>query len=140
MCYNFFSFLFSTCVDEMLMCKGVPLCKNKNDLKACKMKIPNMDTWKPIDSISECTPVGHSEYIMPFSQKVNSSSIADDSQYHCLNRGDENPFLITNDGSNRNETWTQWVNTPCDKIDDSFARRCLGSMPEKCVKATCKLS
>ena len=88
-----FLFTFSTCVDEALLCKGIPLCENKNDLKACGMEIPNMDNWKPIHTLSTCTPINHPEYIMPFGQTVLNESIADGIQYNCLNRGDENPFL-----------------------------------------------
>ena len=83
---TFFYFHFSTCVDEALLCKGIPLCKNRNDLKACKMHLPNMDIgytpWQPIfsrfasnDDLKHprysCTPIGHPEYIMPFGQTID---------------------------------------------------------------------
>ena len=123
-------FLFSTCVNEALLCKGIPLCKNKNDLKACKMNIPTKD-WMPIYLLSTCTTVDHPEYIMPYGQTIDSlidsDFIKDNDYFYCLNRGDTNPFLITN--SENNETWTQLVNLPC-KYDE---RKCLGSRPDVCV-------
>ena len=129
-------FLFSTCVDEALLCKGIPLCENKNDLKACKMNLPNMN-WTHIKYLSTCTPIDHPEYKMPFGQTVDNAHIADHSQYNCLNRGDEDPFLIMNNESNETEskTWRQWLNIPCDK---TRLRRCLGSRPDRCVDASGK--
>ena len=132
------SFLFSTCVDEALLCRGIPLCENKNDLKACKMNLPNMD-WIEIDSFPTCKPVDHPDYIMPYGQKINSKLISDDDQFYCLNRGDKNPFLVTNSESNETDddskTWIQWVNTPCENWYD---RRCLGLRPDKCVDSVRK--
>ena len=97
------------------------------------MNLPNMD-WTPIQNdfwgLSTCKPIDHPEYIMPFAQTVDNAFIADGSQYHCLNRGDENPFLIT---KNETKTWTQWINTPCE--DPDWERRCLGSNPNVCVMA-----
>ena len=100
------------------------------------MNLPNMD-WTPIRNdlggLSTCKPIDHSEYIMPFAQTVDNAFIADGSQYHCLNRGDENPFLIT---KNETKTWRQWINTACDDLDFSdLERRCLGSRPDVCVLA-----
>ena len=107
------------------------------------MNLPIMDTgydnWTPIQHSSTCIPIDHPEYIMPFGQKVDISHITDSSQFYCLNRGDKNPFLITNSGSNGTEddsnTWTQWLNKTCDK---PIYRRCLGSRPERCVIADSK--
>ena len=138
-CYKNCS-LFSTCVEEALLCKGIPLCKNKNDLKACNLPILDVgyDFWRPINFLSSCTPIGHPEYTMPFAQTVEEKSIADGSQYHCLNRGDENPFAITISGSNGTEddsyTWTQWINTKCTEYRPMH-RRCLGSRPDLCIDA-----
>ena len=135
-----FCFLFSTCVDEALLCKGIPLCKNKNDLKACKMNLPNMN-WEPISLLSTCIPVDHPEYTMPYGQTINSDLIATNSQFYCLNRGDTNPYLITNSESNETDadskTWKQWMNEPCDE-DLYNPRRCLGLRPNICVDAHCK--
>ena len=126
-------FLFSTCVDEALLCKGIPLCENKNDLKACKMNLPDMD-WIQIASLFTCTPIDHPEYVMPFGQTIDIYFKADDSQFYCLNRGDKNPFSITNSGSNgtNSKTWTQLVNTACEYKRE---RRCLGSRPDRCADA-----
>ena len=75
---------------------------------------------------------------MPFAQTVDNASIADGSQYHCLNRGDENPFAITKSGSNETEddsyTWTQWIHTKCTEFRPMH-RRCLGSRPDLCIDA-----
>ena len=103
--------------------------------------------WTPIRNdlggLSTCKPIDHSEYIMPFAQTVDKNFIADGSQYHCLNRGDENPFLIRNSGSNGTDadskTWTQWINTPCPNQNQyNEIRRCLGSRPDVCVNAVSK--
>ena len=39
--YKSLFILTSSCVDESQMCKGIPLCDDKNDLKWCK----NATTW-----------------------------------------------------------------------------------------------
>ena len=92
--------------------------------------------WNPIDLLSTCTPIDHPEYIMPFGQTVDSKLMADVTKFYCLNRGDANPFLITNNRSNETEadsqTWTQWINKPCDH---RTYRRCLGIRPDQCVNA-----
>ena len=97
--------------------------------------------WHQIFSLTTCTPFDHPEYIMPFGQKIEKRSTTDSSQFYCLNRGDKNPFLITNRGSNETEadskTWTQWLDTPCPIITNR-GRRCLGSRPDICVDPFCK--
>ena len=109
------------------------------------MNLPNMD-WTPIHNtkweLSTCKPIDHPEYIMPYGQTVVNESIADGSQYDCLNRGDENPFFIRNSESNGTDadslTWTQWVNTLCENPE--FERRCLGLRPDICAIDVCKYS
>ena len=109
------------------------------------MNLPNMD-WTPIHDawgkLSTCNPIDHPEYILPYGQTVDNEFIADGGHYDCLNRGDENPFLIRNITSNGTDadskTWTQWINTPCPKNQYNEFRRCLGSRPDVCVKAICK--
>ena len=95
-----------------------------------------MDTgyayWNPIDKLSTCTPIDHPEYIMPFGQTVDSKLMADGTKFYCLNRGDANPFLIKKSSSNDSQTWTQWINKPCDY---TTYRRCLGTRPDQCVNA-----
>ena len=95
--------------------------------------------WTPIHNsfweLSSCNPIDHPEYILPYGQTVDNEFIADGGQYDCLNRGDENPFLIRNITS---KTWTQWINTPCPKDQYNEFRRCLGSKPDVCVNAACK--
>ena len=147
--------IFSTCVNEALLCKGVPLCENKNDLKACKRHLPKIEPiecsngddeemcgyehWHPNEFFSTCKPFGHPDYVMPFGQTVYTELMTDVTKFYCLNRADVNPFLTENDGSNGTEpdskTWTQWINTPCEQ--DGY-RKCLGSRPDICVDAFCK--
>ena len=96
--------------------------------------------WKPLFQSSACTPVDHLDYIMPFGETIATRFVAD-GYYNCLNRGDEHPFLITNNGRNGTDldskTWTQWLNTPClndTEIDPGiYHRRCLGSRPDICI-------
>ena len=132
---------FSTCVDESLLCKGIPLCKNKNDLKVCKMNIPTKD-WVPIYEHTTCISVDHPEYNMQYGQTIYKDLMTDDSHFYCLNRGDTNPFSITNSESNVTDadslTWTQWINEPCTDDEDHCKRRCLGLRPDICVFAVCK--
>jgi hypothetical protein len=121
---------------------GVPLCSNKNDLKVCKLNLPEMDPnwniWNPIQTMTPhetCNSIIHPEYVLPFNQRIDKRLKSDGSQYNCFNRGDENPFHVTNgkiNGSEVEKTWLQWINTPCDSvfIED---RRCLGSRPDHCV-------
>ena len=92
-----------------------------------------MDNWKPVIRRSTCNPIDHPDYILPFGQTVDNGYIADHSQYHCINGGDENPFSIKNEAGSK--TWTEWINEPCDL---GFHRRCLGSRPDKCLDAMCK--
>ena len=133
-CVTKVCFLFSTCVKETLLCKGIPLCANKNDLKACKMNLPNMD-WIPIANYNTCIPVDHPEYIMPYGQTIDIDHFKDKSHFYCLNRGNTNPFL--NNGADADsKTWTQWMNTSCD--NPSSYRRCLGLRPDMCVEASSK--
>ena len=91
--------------------------------------------WKPIASRSTCIPIEHPDYTMPYGQTVDDLLFADESQFYCLNRGDANPFLKTEDDS---KTWTQWMNIPCPINQYSWERRCLGSRPDTCVEAICK--
>ena len=104
------------------------------------MNLPNMN-WEPISLLSTCIPVDHPEYTMPYGQTINSDLIATNSQFYCLNRGDTNPYLITNSESNETDadskTWKQWMNEPCDE-DLYKLRRCLGLRPDICVDANCK--
>ena len=100
------------------------------------------DKWRSVYSFSTCPLIDHPGYIAPFGQTVISGLIADGNQYNCLNRGDENPFLITNSESNETETdsktWTQWINTPCSEDVLRQERRCLGLSPEICVNSDSK--
>ena len=79
---------------------------------------------------------------MQYGQSIESKLRADDSQFYCLNRGDTNPFLITNSEINKTDTdsktWTQWVNTRCPFNTWNDDRRCLGSRPDICVEASGK--
>ena len=107
------------------------------------MNLPNMD-WKPIlnqiSGISQltCPTINHPDYVIPYGQTIDSDLMEDNNYFYCLNRGDTNPFLITN--SERNVTWTQYVNKKCDgpNPDKKKNRRCLGLRPDMCIFATCK--
>ena len=110
------------------------IVRNKNDLKACKMNLPNMD-WIPIENQVTCLPIDHPEYIMPYGQTINSDLITDNSTFYCLNRRYTNPFLITN---SLTMTWTQRVNTLCEYPYTENGRRCLGLRPDICVYARSK--
>ena len=105
------------------------------------MNTPTKD-WMPIKGRTACIPIDHPEYIMPYGQTIDSDLIKDKSLFYCLNRGDTNPFLLTNNESNGTDadslTWTQWVNTLCENPE--FERRCLGLRPDICAIDVCKYS
>ena len=128
-----------------MLCKGTPICPDMRDLKWCKNKI----NWNISDanSIPSPTPgplLGHIKCIL---QKDSTNTKANNGQwiqkknkgdgmvFHCLNRGDENPFSenkrknATEEKSK--ETWMELVNMPCD--DGKKYRRCLGNRPDQCV-------
>ena len=101
--------------------------------------------WKPIvnkyTKIPQftCLPVDQPKYITPYGQSINGDLEREYSQFYCLNRGDTNPFLITNGESN--VTWTQYIKKECDgpNLTKTKNRRCLGLRPDICVDAQSKL-
>ena len=63
-----------------------------------------------------------------------------DGSFNCLNRADERPFSKPNSGTattNETENWLHVINKPCPRGKKS--RRCIGSSPDVCVQAFCKL-
>ena len=144
-----FNLFFSSCVDETKLCMGTPLCKNKNDLKLCKnatsWNLANAD-WKPIVFFSICPMMPQKNEITSFGQQIKVDQMEDAIEFNCLNRADENPFMIKKQLEN-NETevnsWLQLVNKPCSEDDiifpfSSYFRRCLGVLPKQCIGADCK--
>ena len=122
-------FFFSTCVNELKVCKGIPQCSNKEDLKWCKnatsWSLPHTD-WKPLEGLVRCTHPGQPEYhpgqwIYP---EVKGNGL-----YNCYNRADMNPFSV-NRKKDDQKTWLELVHTPCKKKD---GRRCLGA-GDQCVR------
>ena len=124
--------LTRSCINEVQLCKGIPLCDNMNDLKWCKNSTMIDEDWKSISEQWVCSLAPQTDGIVPHGQLIEIG-LRNDGTYHCLNRADENPFLIKN---YVNDTWLQWANTPCDNSD---ARRCLGSNPEQCCLSYCKI-
>ena len=66
--------LTSSCIDESQICKGLPLCNDKNDLKWCK----NATTWNEqpgadyldIEDHSVCTLSPQSDELAPQGDEV----------------------------------------------------------------------
>ena len=127
------------------MCKGTPLCDNLMDLKWCKnatkWSLPDAD-WTPIEyeyepSLSKCTLQHNANDTSPNGQWIKSVEKSDGRIFHCLNRGDENPFEEKGK-KNGTDDWLKLVNEACENDPDNKKRRCLGGRPEKCVWAKCK--
>ena len=126
------SFFISSCVDELKVCKGIPQCSNKEDLKWCKnatsWSLPHKN-WKPLDGLERCTHPGQPEYhpgqwIYP--------EVKGDGLYQCYNRADEVPFSA-NKIKDAKKTWLELVHTPCPNRN----RKCLGR-GDQCVNPYCK--
>ena len=126
-------------MDESELCKGVPLCGNKEDLKWCKAAsmwtVP--ENWTPMldytpenlvtstDQLQKkCSFVNDTD---PPGQWFHSEDKMDGHLYQCINRTDENPFSKQKNATD--DTWLEWVNIPCG-LD---GRRCLGDKPNQCV-------
>ena len=113
--------LFATTVDTLPDADWTPIrpSLSKPHLSKCSLRNQPNDTS------------ANGQWIKPVEQE-------DGRLFHCLNRGDENPFAETRrnteDGSKK--TWMDWVNTPCEK--GKKYRRCLGQRPDQCVWAECK--
>ena len=125
-------FFTRSCVDENQICKGIPLCDNKNDLKWCKNATfwNEPADWKPMKDHSACTLTSQTDGVVPHSQLVKTF-LVDDGTYHCLNRADEHfIFEKRQNGTNNATDWLQLVTTPCVSDTD---RRCLGRNPDQCV-------
>ena len=137
---DIFHLYFSSCVDESQLCKGTPLCANKQDLKWCK----NSTKWSidpgPLDDHYKCTSRHSSNETNSNGQWIKDVEREDRRIFHCLNRGDENPFSETKRKNateeKSKETWMELVNMPCD--DGKKYRRCLGNRPDQCVFANSK--
>ena len=129
------SFFISSCVNELKVCKGIPQCSNKEDLKWCKndtsWSLPHTD-WKPLDGLVRCTHPDQPEYHP--GQWINSD-LTGDGLFQCYNRAtaDEDPFS-SNKIKDAQKTWLDLVHTPCDSI---WWRRCLGR-GDQCVNSSGK--
>ena len=128
----FFSFFISSCVDELKVCKGIPQCSNKEDLKWCKnatsWSLPHTEDWKPLNGLVRCTHPGQPDY---HPGQWIDSYLKGDGLFQCYNRAtaDEDPFSLDKN-KNAQKTWLELVNTPCDNKGDPKSelkwRRCLG--------------
>ena len=142
--YHVQSLIFcSTCVDEFIVCHGVPLCANKEDLQWCK-ETPFAD-WTP--TIANHNPAGeHYLYCrideQPYRTDFQYQIIfeihkGDGKLYQCLNRLDENPFKVHNESVVAiQEKWFNDVSTSCPS---DFQRRCLGYQSYRCIDSASKL-
>ena len=118
------------------MCKGKPLCSNKNDLKWCKdvreLPSPNFKHFieYPEREHSKCNKSHEDENTIPNGQDILAEDIGNGLVYNCFNRADEDPFK----GIFHNQSWSDWVKIPCHP---SWFRRCLGQKPSQpCVTYT----
>ena len=131
--------LFRTCVDETQLCKGKPLCRNKNDLKWCKdvWELPSSNFTNIVDMNEEihskCIKEHQPENFVPNGQDILAEDIRNGLSYSCFNRADEDPFKKSTHNQSEdegNKSWSDWVRTPCEYESE---RRCLGQKPSQCV-------
>ena len=144
---NLYSFYYS-CVDETGLCKGTPICLDMRDLKWCKSDT-NWDisnaysisppTMGPLIRHVKCILQKNSTNKKTNGQWINKKERGDGKVFHCLNRGDENPF---SEAKKQNEpetgvkkNWMEWMKTPCPF---KYYRRCLGNRPDQCVESSGK--
>ena len=125
------SLLIRTCVDESELCKGVPLCDTKEDLKWCKAAstwtVP--DNWTPMIDKNEhvqqkCTTLNDTD---PQGQWIDSEK-KKDGIFQCINRKDEKPFSKKKNVTD-GYSWIELGNSACEHL----YRRCLGDKPNQCV-------
>ena len=122
-----------TCVDETLLCEGMRLCSNGNDLKWCKnaKSISIHPGWKPLPNLVNCNYI-NSDKPGPDGQWIKQEEKEDGNAFNCYNRKDENPFVKTeNKTEQKKDTWLEDVKEPCEK---SWERRCLGNRPDRCIR------
>ena len=128
--YLFLLFFISSCVNELKVCKGIPQCSNKEDLKWCKnatsWSLPHKD-WEPLVKLIRCTHSGQPEYHP--GQWIQNFGVIGDGLFQCYNRAtaDENPFSLDKK-KYAQKTWLELVHTPCNNGE----RRCLGR-GDQCV-------
>ena len=134
------SLLIRTCVDESELCKGVPLCDNKEDLKWCKAAsiwtVP--DNWTPMMTFKpgevdekpqiKCTFLNDTD---PRGQWIHPQEYFDGKIFQCINRTDENPFSKQKNATDDNR-WLESVNSTCS-TENRWYRSCLGDKPTECV-------
>ena len=126
------------------MCKGKPLCLNKNDLKWCKnawkLPSPNFTNIFAItygQQHSKCTKGHQFENFVPNGQDILAEDKGDGFFYNCFNRADEDPFKKSSQNQSKDEvdkSWSDWVATSCEIM---YHRRCLGRKPSQCVWTYC---
>ena len=134
--------LFRTCVDETQLCKGKPLCENRNDLKWCKdeweLTAPNFKhlfDFQNQQQHSKCNKSHQFVNFVPNGQDILAEDIGDGFVYNCFNRADEDPFKKIGYNQSEDEgekSWSDLVRTPCPG-PDNYLRRCLGQKPSQCV-------
>ena len=121
------------------MCKGKPLCDNKNDLKWCKdvwdLPSPNFKYILDYDERQhyKCNKSHQHENSVPNGQDILAEDIRNGLSYNCFNRADEDPFKKIGYNQSEDEgekSWSDWVRTPCQY---NYLRRCLGQKPSQCV-------
>ena len=120
------------------MCKGKPLCDNKNDLKWCKdvwdLPSPNFtNIFNDNGEHFKCNKSHQPDNFVPNGQDIYAEDVGNDLFYNCFNRVDEDPFKKIGYNQSEDEgekSWSDWVRTPCSKYD---FRRCLGQKPNQCI-------
>ena len=127
---HFYTFIYSTCVEETALCRGTSFCANNEDLKWCKSQ-PAADRV-PLYATDDikCNALSNNNEKSLQGQQIKKVTKGDGRLFNCLNRQDEDPFKKT-------ETKKWQGNQPCDD-NGKEKRRCLGQRSEQCIRASCK--
>ena len=82
-------YFFSTCVPEWKLCEGIPLCKNKADLKWCRSApIATEAHWKdfPRHYSAKCVFGNQTDGRSPNGQWISPFGKDDKHTFHCSNQ------------------------------------------------------
>ena len=109
-------------------------CKNITNWNISDANSIPLPTSGPLDGHIKCILQKDSKNTKTNGQWISKEKKGDGRVFHCLNRGDENPFF---EASKQNETetdikknWMEWMKTPCPSREE---RRCLGNRPDQCA-------
>ena len=124
---------YRSCFEERkagVLCKGVPFCENKGDLRWCKSNASSHIDIKPIfdDNILSCNSLGDRAHLKSINgQQIKNKSSNVFLEFRCFNRKDLNPFA-----SFKGRNQSKWLKNVNKKCKSGIQNRCLGQESEQC--------